>query len=198
MLRGSEQIVQGAKLETELVSERLCELSVDAGDREALRPRRTMLLRRTVAGGRLSRLVVVILVDQVPEAGSDILVALGGQPIELIRSFLGPIVAWASPGGLVLVSFEALLVLSMDVLQVQVHVIEHLLRRHLEASERFLQVYDLAALSEQELAEGSHLRPCEEDVPVDDWRRSVSEAGDLELLDDIALHIRTGEANWIE
>ena len=72
---------------------------------------------------------------------------------------LGPmVICWSSAGCQILASLDRFLVLAMDVLEVEVHVVKHLLLRHLESRERLLQMDDLAALAEKEFAEGTHLR----------------------------------------
>ena len=188
---GAQEVLKRSKVKAELVSERVGELLVHIRNGEALCFARAL-------SSRLLPAMIVVLVNQIPEASSNILVALGLQSIQLVDSLLTPVVSQSSSSFNLFHQPHALVMLLVDVLQVEVHVIEDFLRRHLEAREWLLQVHDLAALAQQEFAEGSHLLSCEEHVPVDDRTRCIGEARDLELLDDVALHMRAREAYWVE
>ena len=57
---------------------------------------------------------------------------------------------------------------------------------------------NLAALPHKELSENQNLWPSELDVSEYDWRRRISQACNLEFLNDISLHGRAREAEWID
>ena len=91
--------------------------------------------------------------------------------------------------GLLFGLLSCLLVLPMNVLQIQVHVIEDLLLRHLKASERLLQMHDLRTLTKQELPERPHLAPREQYIPINNRIRLIRQARNLKLLNYFSLHI---------
>lgn len=190
LLRLHENALERAEFKFEFISQRFGVFLVDACDRQALCPRDRLLLASAFTGGSTGALMVVILVDQIPEPGGDVLVALRWQTVEGVR-VLGPmVISWSSTSRQILASLDGFLMLTMDVLEVEVHVIKHLLLRHLEARERLLQMDDLGALAKKEFAEGTHLRTSEQYIPVHNWIWGIRQACHFELFDYVALHIR--------
>ena len=99
--------------------------------------------------------------------------------------------------GLLFGLLGCLLVLPMNVLQIQVHVIEDLLLRHLKASERLLQMHDLRTLTKQELPKRPHLAPREQYIPINNRIRLIRQARNLKLLNYFSLHIGARVAYWV-
>lgn len=153
----------------------MIELAFDARDGERLSPVALQVASLVTQG---------VLVDEIPVLRGDLEVGVRRQPVHLVQ-LLDGIIKLAQ-------------VLHVCLLQEEVHVVEYPLRRHPERLVWLLHMGDLAALPHEELSEHEDLRPRELDVPEDNWRGSVGEAGDLELLDDVGLHRRAGQADWVD